>query len=128
MSNIPPTGPQIETDTLGNGPRPSGWYKHPVNGTEFIAMGTVDYGNPQADAAVRLGFVFDRPVAEGDIKQRMPDFKGEQINVSDADDVSSLQAEVEALRAQLADSNASKAQKTNKASKPAAKKPANKKK
>lgn len=121
MSNIPPTGPQVETDTLGNGPRPNGVYKHPVNGNEFIAIGTVDYGNPQADAAVRLGFVYDRPVQPGDVKERILQYKGEQVNV-ESDDTAKLQDEIAALRAELADANSTKV-----AKKPAAKKTAPKK-
>lgn len=112
MSHIPPSGPQVETDTRGNGPRLSGVYKHPVNGTEFIAIGTVDLGNPQADAAVRLGFVYDRPVEDGEIKERILDYKGEEVNVGTNDEASQLRDQVAALQAELADANKAKAVKS----------------
>lgn len=48
-----------ETSSNSN---PSGVYKHRETGEELVCIATSKFGNPQADAAMRVGFVYDRPL------------------------------------------------------------------
>jgi hypothetical protein len=50
--------PVIETNSDGQAVNPSGVYRHPDSGEELVFQATGKFGNPGADAAVRLGFVY----------------------------------------------------------------------
>lgn len=48
----------------GSPANPSGVYRHPDTGEELVTQATAKFGNPQADAIVRLGFVYVGPADE----------------------------------------------------------------
>lgn len=50
---------------------PGGVYRHPDTGEELVTQPTAKFGNPQADAIVRLGFVYVGPA-----KLEQPDNNG----------------------------------------------------
>jgi hypothetical protein len=61
--------------TNGSASLPTGVYRHKESGEELICIATEKFGNPQADAAVRLGFEYKGKV-EGNDKETvnaMPD-------------------------------------------------------
>jgi hypothetical protein len=51
----------VETNGDGSAINPSGVYRHPDTKQELIFQATGKFGNPGADAAVRLGFVYVGP-------------------------------------------------------------------
>lgn len=51
-----------ETSSQSN---PSGVYVHRETGEEIICQATGKFGNPQADAVVRIGFEYKGPVPKG---------------------------------------------------------------
>lgn len=51
----------IETNGDGRSANPSGVYRHPDTKQELVFQATGKFGNPGADAATRLGFVFVGP-------------------------------------------------------------------
>ncbi len=56
-------------ETNGNG-RPvlkGGVYKHPESGQELIAVQTAKFGNPQADAYVRMGYQYAREATQEEL-------------------------------------------------------------
>ena len=53
--------PVIETQGNGQPAFPSGLYRNKETGQELIAQGSSKFGNPQADAFVRLGFEYVGP-------------------------------------------------------------------
>lgn len=55
--------------TQGKSIHQSGVYRHKETGQELIAIETEKFGNPQADAYVRLGFEFVGPVEKKEDKE-----------------------------------------------------------
>lgn len=53
-----------ETNGDGRAINPSGVYRHPDTGQELVTQATAKFGNPQADAIVRMGFVYVGPLSE----------------------------------------------------------------
>lgn len=53
-----------ETNGDGRAINPSGVYRHPDTGEELVTQATAKFGNPQADAIVRMGFVYVGPLSE----------------------------------------------------------------
>lgn len=58
----------IETNGDGRAVNPSGVYRHPDTKEELVTQATSKFGNPQADAIVRLGFVYVGPADEKKVK------------------------------------------------------------
>lgn len=98
--------PGVTPEKSDDGIRPAGLYRHPVSGAELIVQNDPLFGDGQARAAERVGFVFVRPAEEGEIKtvldasidkENQPKADG-----ANADDLKGLLARVNALEAENA--------------------------
>lgn len=106
-----------ETNGDGRAANPSGVYRHPDTGEELVTQATSKLGNPQADAIVRLGFVYVGPAklkeanADGEkaeLVEQVDPGAGPVANTSPTlKSVGQLQAELET--AKLREEAASKA-------------------
>lgn len=89
----------LETNGDGRAINPSGVYRHPDTGEELVTQATAKFGNPQADAIVRLGFVYVGP-ADNNIVPAAPDPSAGPIANTDPSTktVAGLQAELDAAK------------------------------
>lgn len=92
-----------QAEKQGDGrPTPAaGLYRHPVTGTEMIAVPTSKFGNPQGDAYVRLGFQYVGPVDKSDqaAVDGMADPHAETVPLYGVKSVSQLEAELAEAKA-----------------------------
>lgn len=91
-------GSTLESNGFGSQERPqrpAGLYRHPETGEEVITKFHPTFGSAQADAVVRVGFVFIRPVQDGDVVQmsRAPLKRDD----SDSDEMRGLKARIRDL-------------------------------
>lgn len=105
----------IETNGNGTLANPGGVYRHPDTGEELVFTATGKFGNPGADAAVRLGFVYVGPANSKKVDVPADPTAGP---IADTDPT---RASVADLESQLADAKAreesvSKAQKADSSS------------
>ena len=61
----------------------AGLYRHPATGEELITIADPLFGNPQADAAIRVGFEFVRPAKPEEIKSIIEVNREERVNQSE---------------------------------------------
>lgn len=88
-----------------NAPLPSGVYRHKETGEELVTVATSKFGNPQASAALRLGFEYVGP-AKGEDKKALDAIV--DPNAAPLASPSGMPS-VEDLRAQLAEAEAREA-------------------
>lgn len=107
-------------NTNGQPMREGGVYRHKETGAEVIAIATERFGNPQADAYVRLGYEYVGPVESKVDKEAVasiPDPHAAPLaSPAGTKTVAELEAELEAAKARLAelDSRKEEAEKVNK--------------
>lgn len=61
----------------------AGLYRHPATGEELITIADPLFGNPQADAAIRVGFEYVRPAKPEEIKSIIEVNREERVNQSE---------------------------------------------
>lgn len=94
-----------ETNGNGRSVAPSGVYVHPDTGEQLVTQATEKFGNPQADAIQRLGFVY---VGPAELKEANADgekaelFAAPDPNAAPLADTSSNRKTVDQLEAELA--------------------------
>lgn len=87
--------------TNGEAAQPTGVYRHKETGEELVCVATEKFGNPQADAALRLGFEYAGPVKgkEKEAVDAMPDPHAPQVATAQGvKSVAELEAELEVAK------------------------------
>lgn len=104
LKNLDKSRPGMTTEKSDDGLRPAGVYKHPVSGETLIVQNDPLFGDGQARAAERVGFVFEREAKPGEIKTIVdaPAVVQETPKAVDTslDDLKGLRARINALEAE----------------------------
>jgi hypothetical protein len=101
----------VETNGNNAPQNPSGVYRHPDTNQELIFQETGKFGNPGADAAVRLGFVYVGPAKleerdadgpKGDVVAALDPSAGPQANTDPIANQARLEVELAEAKRRLA--------------------------
>jgi hypothetical protein len=92
----------FETNGDGSPTNPSGVYRHPDTGGELVFQATSKFGNPGADAAVRLGYVYAGAANKEKVAPVTDPSAAPIADTSPAQSIAQLETELAATRGRLA--------------------------
>lgn len=92
----------IETNGDGSPINASGVYRHPDTNQELVFQATGKFGNPGADAAVRLGFVYVGPVNTDKVAAVADPSATAPANTDPVQSIAQLETELALTRGRLA--------------------------
>lgn len=92
----------VETNGDGSPINPAGVYRHPDTNQELVFQATGKFGNPGADAAVRLGFVYVGPADTSKVAPVADPSAGPAANTDPVQSIAQLETELALTRGRLA--------------------------